>query len=167
MLIFLLACGPVADGGSGPDPATCEVATPADIRERTGDYYRCLDTTLVGGAGCGAEGSPLGFGARYADQSFDVTWYELGKAGQAFFLAVSPCLQERLAERVTAGATCEEVWEAGFGTHADCYVESGFCELPVEDLAVIAGMFDAETVALPEFQAAIGEVTARCAKGGW
>lgn len=164
MLILLLACDPSSDSGGAPDPSTCAPATPDDIRERKGDYYRCLDTTLVGGAGCGAEGYPLGFGARYADQSFDVTWYELGKEGQAFFLAVSPCLQERLAERVSAEATCDEVWDAGFGTHADCYVESGFCDLPVEDLAVIAVMFDAETMLMPEFQEAIGEVTTRCAK---
>lgn len=159
MLLLLLACAP----DPTPAPSTCAPATPDDIREREGDYYRCLDTTLQGGAGCGDAGYPLGFGAKYADRSFDVTWYELSPAGQAFFLAVSPCLQERLAALVTADATCDEVWDDGFSTHAGCYVDSGFCDLPPEDLLVIASMFDDDVQQLPEFATQLADVMSGCA----
>jgi hypothetical protein len=146
-----------------PDPSTCVPATPADIRDRKGDYYRCLDTTLVDGAGCGAEGYPLGFGARYADRSFEETWYDLTSAGQDFFLAVSPCLQERLAARVIAATTCDEVWDDGFATHAGCYVDSGFCDLPTEDLYVIGTMFDADVYTMDEFTGQLTDVALGCA----
>ena len=157
MLLLLLACA------TPPDPADCAPATPHDIRARHGDYYRCLDTTLVGGEGCGPEGYPLGFGAKYADRSFEETWYTLGPEGQAFFLAVSPCLQARLHDDLRADATCDEVWSAGFATHASCYVDSGFCTLPAADLVVIASMFDADVVDLPEFKTQIADVLAACA----
>ena len=146
-----------------PDPSTCAPATPEDIRDRQGDYYRCLDTTLIGGVGCGAEGYPLGFGAKYADRSFEETWYELTPAGQAFFLAVSPCLQERLAAQMAADTSCDEVWDDGFATHAGCYVDSGFCELPAEDLLVIGWMFDADVYLLDEFASQLADVAAGCA----
>lgn len=146
-----------------PDPSSCAPATPADIRDRRGDYYRCLDTTLVEGAGCGAEGYPLGFGAKYADRSFDDTWYDLTSAGQDFFLAVSPCLQERLAAEVTAATSCDEVWDDGFATHAGCYVDSGFCDLPMEDLYVIGTMFDADVYTMDEFSGQLTDVALGCA----
>ncbi len=146
-----------------PDPSSCAPATPADIRDREGDYYRCLDSTLVGGDGCGTAGYPLGFGAKYADRSFQETWYELTSAGQDFFLAVSPCLQERLAAQVTAASTCDHVWDDGFATHADCYVDSGFCDLPAEDLYVIGTMFDADVYAMDEFTQQLTDVARGCA----
>lgn len=161
MLLTLLACDPAPRDSAAPE-AACTPATPEDIRTRRGDYYRCLDSTLVGGEGCGAEGYPLGFGARYADRSFDETWDTLGPEGQAFFLAVSPCLQSRLAGSVTAASTCDEVWSAGFATHAGCYVESGFCDLPTDDLAAIVDSFDAETMELPEFADTLLEVAEAC-----
>lgn len=164
MWLMFFACATTSPSASTLDPAECPTATPEDIRDREGAYYRCLDTTLVGGAGCGEEGYPLGFGARYADRSFEETWYDLGPAGQAFFLAVSPCLQERLAAQVGAETTCDEVWDMGFATHAGCYVDSGFCELPAEDVMVIAAMFDPEVEALPEFAAQLSEVFDTCAE---
>ncbi len=161
MVLLLLGCS-LRSGGESPDPAECAPATPDDIRDREGDYYRCLDSTLRGGAGCGAEGYPIGFGAKYADRSFEEVWYELSPAGQAFFLAVSPCLQQRLADVVTADATCDEVWQEGFATHAGCYVDSGFCDLPPEDVLVIGTMFDADVLQLPEFASQLSEVSAGC-----
>lgn len=161
MVLFLLGCSVLSNAGALE--ATCVPATPEDIRDREGDYYRCLDTTLGGGAGCGPEGYPLGFGARYADRSFEEVWYELSPAGQAFFLAVSPCLQERLAAVVTPETTCDDVWLEGFATHAGCYVDSGFCDLPTEDVIVIGAMFDADVLQLPEFAEQLSDVYEGCA----
>jgi hypothetical protein len=162
--MLLLLAGGCADPEPTPlDPADCVVATPDDVQERRGDWYRCLDTTLRGGRGCGPDGYPLGFGAKYADRSFDEAFDDLGPEGRDFFLAVAPCLQERLAERVTADATCDEVWDAGFSTHAGCYLDSGFCALPPADLLVLAGMFDPDVGELPEFQQQMTEVAELCA----
>jgi hypothetical protein len=161
MLTWLLACAP--DPAPPLDEAeSCVPATPEDVQERRGDWYRCLDTTLAQGEGCGPEGYPLGFGAKYADRSFDMTYDELGPDGQAFFVLVASCLQQELATRVTPQTTCAEVWDLGFATHADCYVESGFCALPTADLLVVASMYDPDLGALPEFQASLVDVAAGC-----
>lgn len=165
LLLVLVGCVAAPDDTSEVlDPSSCPTATPADVQTRRGDYYRCLDTTLLGGAGCGAEGYPLGFGGKYADRSFDETWFDLTAAGQDFFLAVAPCLQERLAAEVSAGSSCAQVWDAGFGAHAACYVDSGFCALPAEDVLVIGAMFDPDVYALDEFTAQFEDVTAQCAE---
>lgn len=166
LITLLAACGsPSADRvETAPDPSTCAPATPDDILDREGDYYRCLDATLLEGRGCGAGGYPLGFGAKYADRSFEEIWYDLTPAGQDFFLVVSPCLQERLAAQVTDVSTCDEVWDDGFATHADCYVDSGFCDLPAEDVYVIAAMFDADVYLLDEFTSQLTDVELGCAQ---
>ena len=167
LLLLLMGCATAPDdSGAGllPDPASCPPATPADVQTRRGDYYRCLDATLMGGAGCGAAGYPLGFGGKYADRSFDETWFDLTDAGQAFFLAVAPCLQEQLAAQVEPETSCALVWDSGFGTHAGCYVDSGFCALPAEDVLVIGAMFDADVYALDAFTAQFAAVSAACAE---
>ena len=156
-LLVWLACAPA------PVPADCTPATAADVRTRAGDYYRCVDRTLQDGAGCGRGGYPLCFGAKYADRSFFETWDGLSPAGQDFFVAVSPCLQARMAESIEPGSTCDAVWELGFSTHADCYVESGFCDLPTDDLLAINAMFDDADRELPEFGDQTSDVLAACA----
>ncbi|MSQ03860.1 MAG: hypothetical protein EXR71_18560 [Myxococcales bacterium] len=58
------------------------------------------------------------------------------------------------------------MWDAGFATHAGCYVDSGFCDLPVEDLLVIGWMFDADVYLLDEFASQLIDVAAGCADFG-
>lgn len=151
------------DSAPLPGPESCAPATPENILERKGDYYRCVDTTLVAGAGCGTEGYPLGFGAKYADRSFDVTYDKLSPAGQDFFRAVSPCLQKELAVQLSASTACKEVWDDGFATHAGCYVASGFCDLPIGDWFIIGAMFDGAVYKLDEFASQLNDVAAGCA----
>lgn len=158
-----LACAPEPAPPEALDPADCVVATPEDVRDRRGDWYRCLDTKLAGGDGCGPDGYPLGFGAKYADKSYDEVWDRMSADGQAFLLGVGPCLQERLAAEVTAGTTCGAVWDLGFGTHAACYVDAGFCDLGPADLLAVAEMIEEDAAALPELQEQFTEVSAACA----
>lgn len=162
MLLWLLACGDPDAAPPLPDPADCAVATPADVQETRGDWYRCVDATLADGAGCGPDGYLIGFGAKYADRAFDVSFDRMGPAGQDFYLRVAPCLQERLAADLRADTPCADVWDVGFATHAGCYVDSGFCALPPADLLTLASLFDPDVGQLPEFQAQMTEVAARC-----
>lgn len=58
------------------------------------------------------------------------------------------CLQRALVPYGTGGTestTCDDLKSYAFGTHPDCYVNSGVCTLPPSDWAVIV-----ETVSLPE-----------------
>ncbi|MEQ1505854.1 MAG: hypothetical protein ABMB14_26705 [Myxococcota bacterium] len=157
--VLFAAC---ADPSDPPPEAACVPASEAEILERRGDYYRCLDRTLQDGAGCGPDGYPLGYGAKYADRYFDDAYPRLTDAGQAFFRAVSPCLQERMAAEVAPDWTCAEVWDHGFDTHLGCYLDAGFCGIPGSDVVEIAGVLDPEDSALPEVADLFVALTEAC-----
>ncbi|MEQ1572089.1 MAG: hypothetical protein ABMA64_41055 [Myxococcota bacterium] len=150
-------------GCAGLDPADCVPATVDDVLDRTGDYYRCLDTQLAGGEGCGAAGYPLGYGAKYADRYLTETYPAVSPEGQEFLRAVAPCLQVELAAWVTADASCDAVWDHGFATHAGCYADHGFCGLDIADAVAIAAAVDEADRALPEADAQTTELLERCA----
>lgn len=52
------------------------------------------------------------------------------------------CLQNALVADATgaagASSTCEDLKTKAFATHANCYVDSGLCDLPVGDLKKIS-----------------------------
>lgn len=158
MFIALLACHQ-----EDPDPTLiCTPASPDDILERKGDYYRCLDDQLIGGEGCGPEGYPLGYGRKYADRFFDLVYPEISPIGQVFLEQVSICLQSEMAAWVTSETACTAVWDHGFETHPPCYLESGFCDVPFADVAAIAAAVDPEDQALPEAQEQMAQILAGC-----
>lgn len=153
MLIALLISCKAEESPSpeGPlSPVGCVVPTEEDILTRRGDYYRCLDEVLMDGAGCGPDGYPLGYGAKYADRYFDEVYPSVSSEAQAFLRRVSIHLQREMDAFVTPSSSCEAVWDYGFGTHPACYIESGFCDLELSDVAAIAGAVDPEDQDLPE-----------------
>lgn len=152
----------VAMGCSEPAAEPCAPATEADILERRGDYYRCLDDWL---GGCGEQGYPLGYGARYADRYLDEVRAEVSPAGQAFLDTVSVCLQQEMAAFVADDVpSCDAVWDHGFSSHPDCYVDSGFCEVDLESQLAIAAAVDPADQDLPEQQEQVLDVATRCAE---
>ncbi|KAJ7165368.1 hypothetical protein C8R46DRAFT_1277535, partial [Mycena filopes] len=62
---------------------------------------------------------------------------ELSTAGQTWIADTMLCLQRALVPEATgapgAAATCDAVKTKAFATHADCYVSSGLCGLPISD----------------------------------
>lgn len=155
LALILLACG----GETEETPEPCVPATEADILERRGAYYVCLDAAL---GGCGEDGYPLGYGAFYAERYLVEVRPTVSAAGQAFLDAVSVCLQQDMAAFVTETATCDEVWDHGFSSHPDCYVDSGFCEVDLDSQLAIADAVEPEDQELPEQQEQVLEVALRC-----
>ncbi|MCA9490657.1 MAG: hypothetical protein KC621_12085 [Myxococcales bacterium] len=152
--ILLMACA-----STEPAPEPCVPATEADILERRGEYYVCLDARL---GGCGEDGYPLGYGAFYAERYLLEVRPLVSEAGQAFLDAVSVCLQQDMAAFATDASTCDEVWDHGFSSHPDCYVASGFCEVDLESQLAIADAVEPEDTELPEQQEQVLEVAIRC-----
>jgi hypothetical protein len=140
-------------------PAPCTPASTDDILDRRGAYYVCLDEAL---GGCGEDGYPLGYGARYAERYLLEVRPEVSPAAQAFLDEVSVCLQQRMAAFVTDETTCAQVWEHGFSTHPDCYVDSGFCAVDLDSQVAIADAVDPADRQLPEQQEQVLEVARRC-----
>lgn len=56
--------------------------------------------------------------------------------GQTVLFNIRSCLQQTLEAQ--EGLTCATVRDFAIGSHYDCYVQSGYCQLPSEDKALIA-----------------------------
>lgn len=160
LLCAVLGCG--GPGAPIPQPADCAPAAPDDLLQRRGDYYRCVDRGLAGGEGCGPEGYPLGYGARYADRFVDEIHSALSVDGQRFLEATGACLQQRMAGWITAGSSCGEVWATAFEDHPGCYLESGFCALSLSDALIVSAAVEPEDLELPEQQAQVEAIAQGC-----
>lgn len=62
---------------------------------------------------------------------------ELSTSGQAWISDTMLCLQRALVPEAIgapgAVTTCADLKTKAFATHADCYVQSGLCSLPISD----------------------------------
>ncbi len=99
------------------------------------DYYTCRDAQRA--EPCGDEGYYLGFVGRYCKLFSIETTPRLSVFGQAWIDVVRTCLQDSM-EGVSDDETCEEVKRIGYEAHPGCYIDSGFCNLPLSDLIAIA-----------------------------
>jgi hypothetical protein len=159
---LLLACAdqPLPAAPSWQD---CEIALPTDAPEEADAWYLCVDGRIHGGEGCGDQGYLLGFGGKYAEKYMVEVRPDLGPEGQAFLDGVLVCLQEALAEGMAEEPECADIESLGFSSHVPCYLEHGFCELPIEDIARIGVAVEAEDRGRPEQEEAIAEIQAACA----
>lgn len=118
------------------DPVTaCPIVDPAAIPGHEATFYQCAEQTLA----CGPDGYLIGYGTRYAERFYRYTRPWMSPAGKRWIDATLVCLQDTLRERIDASTSCDDVRTIAFDSHPECYVDSGFCELPVTDwLAVVA-----------------------------
>ncbi len=122
----------------------CEAKTPARScaayieREDCSqcDYYLCRDAAAP--ASCGATGYYRGFGYEYCQRYLTVTTPKLSPAGQRFAHDVRRCLMRAMEDGIATDAACSDVKTAAYASHPDCYIEAGFCALPLRDWVAIA-----------------------------
>lgn len=121
------------------DPVTsCPIVNPNAIAGHEATFYRCAEETL----GCGPDGYLAGYGTRYAERFYRHTRPWMSPAGKRWIDATLVCLQERLRERIDASTSCDDVRTIAFDSHPECYVESGFCGLPLTDWFAVAATID-------------------------
>ena len=81
---------------------------------------------------------PLGSGTKYC-LAFSANLDKFSPRGQEWVLDTMQCLQRALvpeAEGAPQAAnitTCAELDDYALSTHPACYIDNGFCELPVSD----------------------------------
>lgn len=95
------------------------------------DYYLCREAERA--QPCGADGYYVGFGHNYCDRFSELTAPRLSPAGQQWIADVRACLQLAL-EDVPHDLECDALRDHAYATHPACYVETGFCQLPITDL---------------------------------
>ncbi|HEY6881635.1 MAG TPA: hypothetical protein VI299_26595 [Polyangiales bacterium] len=120
----------------------CAVVELDAIRGREADFYECVDRWLGHGQGCGPDGYPRGYGARYAQRFYEETRPRLSRQGEAWVDHTLVCLQARLRDSIALGTSCDQVREIAFGTHPGCYADSGFCALPIPDVINVAATIE-------------------------
>jgi hypothetical protein len=121
------------------DPVTsCPIVNPSAIAGHEATFYQCAEQTLH----CGPDGYLIGYGTRYAERFYRYTRPWMSPAGKRWIDATLVCLQETQRERIDASTTCDDVRTIAFDSHPECYVESGFCELPVTDWFAVAATID-------------------------
>lgn len=84
---------------------------------------------------CPDGGYPINYGWKNCN-NFQNQLGQLSSAGQAWMWGVMNCLQNALLPNLPpqdCTATCQSVSTAAFNSHPKCYVDNGFCNLPVSD----------------------------------
>jgi hypothetical protein len=132
---FLYRCeAPVCEDVPGPE----EVSSCSDYIGMDGcascEYYFCRDRNRS--EPCGARGYYQGFVGRYCILFTEATIPRLSPQGQQWIADVRPCLQEAM-EEVDDEMSCEDVKAHGYNAHLGCYVNTGFCALPLTDMITI------------------------------
>ncbi|KAF8903198.1 hypothetical protein CPB85DRAFT_1320292 [Mucidula mucida] len=121
-------------------------------------FYPCLDAIYK----CGADGYPLGYGNKYCT-AFQASRSEFSPKGQQWISDVMFCLQTAL-EPFASSATvdCEQLSDSAFGSHAKCYVDTGFCALLPSDWLKVVEIVGLKTLLEKETILAELETAGRC-----
>lgn len=138
----LSACSPelatTSQEVSGDPVTSCPVVDRNAISGHEATFYQCAEHTLS----CGPDGYLVGYGSRYAERFYRYTRPWMSSAGKKWIDATLVCLQEKLRERIDAQTSCEDVRTIAFDSHPECYVDSGFCQLPLSDWFAVAATID-------------------------
>ncbi|KAF2454352.1 hypothetical protein BDY21DRAFT_266411, partial [Lineolata rhizophorae] len=115
-------------------------------------YDDCLEDECQ----CGADGYPIGYGLHYCEEFTDAK-SQMSDAGKDWVAETMLCLQNELVPWATGSRTgsCTQLKEYAFGTHPECYVNSGLCTLPPTDWIVVV-----QTVGLQELFGSWGALKA-------
>jgi len=123
---------------TGDPVVDCPVVDPNAIAGHEATFYRCAEETLS----CGPDGYLIGYGARYAERFYRHTRRWMSPVGQRWLDATLVCLQVALRERIDAATSCLDVRTLAFDSHPECYVDAGFCQLPLSDWFAVAATID-------------------------
>lgn len=114
----------------------------------TCDYYLCIEANHQ----CGVDGYSVGYGYKYCNRSLFGLLQEMqSEVGREWVVKTVRCLQTKLngeldmasagraarvEGRVVGSAmamSCDQIRQTALDSHPDCYVDSGFCEMPMAD----------------------------------
>ena len=96
---------------------------------RSCDYYRCKEKKHK----CGKKGYLIGYVGKYCDRFSNITIPKTSKKAQAWLRKVRECLINEFERSTDLSMTCKEIYKIGTDSHANCYVDNGFCDLSLKD----------------------------------
>jgi hypothetical protein len=122
-------------------------------------YADCVEASVP----CGADGYALGYGQKYCNK-YATNLDLFSTNGQKWALSVMGCLQTSLISVVGCDSTCASIRTAAFASHADCYVNAGFCSLSLCDLVVVVHTVGVKQLLSLESFGQEGETLSLCLK---
>ncbi len=108
-----------------------------------GFYGQCIESKYK----CGADGYPLGYGAKYCDRFNALSSHDLSEKGLVWRDHTLVCLQQKLADLLVTSNnvnSCPDLKAYAFRSHVGCYTQpfAPVCDLTVGDWFTIAGVVD-------------------------
>jgi hypothetical protein len=157
MALLVLTTAPVA----ADEIQDCPIPEPDAIAGNERVFYTCAEDAL----GCGEDGYLLGYGARYAERFYQQTRPTMSLRGRLWIDDVLICLQDELRASIDTGSSCAEVRTIAFDSHPDCYIEAGFCSLPLSDVVKVAATVDVIDWFSADAVRQVITTAARCSRG--
>ncbi len=114
---------------------------------------------------CGYEGYPLQFGYRMCEK------YRLAEKNQTegikeWFPKIRYCLQDYLAKNSGRAKTCRQLADMAYASHINCYLNTGYCALPANDVTRILNITGPD-ILNPHVLAIGTEISAKCMERGF
>jgi len=171
-LVFVVSCIS-ADPNLGSEQqalddgtiASCPIPSVDTIAGNANSFYLCADERSNFGDGCGDDGYLLGYGAKYADRFFNRTRRHMTRTGRRWIDDVLVCLQHSLRDTITEEASCPDIRTNAFDSHPKCYVDNGFCTLPVWDILNVVWSVDLTDFASADAARQLVHTAAACGRG--
>jgi hypothetical protein len=115
------------------------------------NYYLCRDQAA--GSTCGPDGYYQGFGFQYCQRYMQVTAPLMSEAGQKFIRGTRSCLINAMDSQIAADESCSIVKEQAYDTHPKCYVDNGFCQLGLIDIALVVASISPQDLSFKQILA--------------
>ena len=127
--------------------------------ENSCSFYLSLEQSIP----CGPSGYTLDFGYPYCEKFLKSNFYRFSRRGKKFLIKNSFCLQEEIYKNYSENdnLTCKKLKNIAFSGHADCYIDSGFCDLSLFDKIILTNVIKKQ-IPLKRVRAQMKEVLARC-----
>jgi len=105
-----------------------ELNISCEVSEESCNSYLCMEDDN----NCGKRGYYIGFGYKYCTK-FSKYINKFSLTGQFWLFDAKVCLQKATLEVSRKGLSCRQVKKASFKSHVPCYIDAGFCDLPLKD----------------------------------
>jgi hypothetical protein len=128
-------------------------------KESTCSFYLSLEKMIP----CGPSGYAIDFGYPYCEKFLKSKFYRFSENGKKFLTRNAFCLQDVIYKDFSANEqlSCNEVSHMAFTGHADCFINSGFCELSFSDKVILTNIIKNQ-IPLKIVRDQMREVLKRC-----
>jgi hypothetical protein len=101
------------------------------------EYYACREAE----AQCGVDGYLLSYAYRYCNKFRLITEPKVSHEGQMWLRKIRRCLITTM-DVGEPDIDCSSIDSEGYDSHTQCYIDTGFCALPLSDRAAVLATID-------------------------